>query len=142
MLPYGLDLPGVLGNEGAFIRTLERVRRGEIPCELMAALFGRIQDETLPVRVEGDVQFGVNRTKNGYLVWFINNKGVTHFMGEKATIDPNAVARVRVTLKRPAAAVRDAETEASIATDGQSFEVEVVPGGWRLLRVGAERGEK
>ena len=135
MLPYGLDVPGILGNEGAFIRTFERVRRGEIPCELMSALFGRIQDETLPVRVEGDIQFGVNRTKNGYLVWLTNNKGVTHFMGEKATIDPNAVARARVTLKRPAAAVQDAETEASVATDGQSFEVEVVPGGWRLVRV-------
>lgn len=65
----------------------------------MHALLKRAQDETMPVRVEGDVQWGVNRTKAGWLVWLINNKGVRKFQGEWEELDRKFDAKVRITLK-------------------------------------------
>lgn len=83
----------------------------------LAALFERIQRETMPVLVEGDVQWGVNRTSSGYLVWLINNRGVRKFRGEPAEFMPERTAKVTVT----------------VTATGAKTMIEVPPGAYRLL---------
>ena len=58
-----------------------------------------VQRDFMPVTVEGDIQWGVNRTRKGWLVWLMNNKGVTKFQGEDEEVDASATASVKVTLK-------------------------------------------
>jgi len=81
------------------------VLAGKLPLELMSTLMGRVSRETMPVHVEGDVQWGVNKVKSkkgkgkseeGWLVWLFNNKGVIKYIGEKQVCDPAATARAVV----------------------------------------------
>ena len=89
----------------------------------------------MPVRVEGDVQWGVNRTKGGYLVWLFNNEGVTHFMGEEQSLDASKTAHVRLSFgDRAPKSVADAETGAPFAV-AEGVSLDVPPGGWRLVAV-------
>ena len=53
----------------------------------------------MPVRVEGDIQWGCNLTKSGWLVWLINNKGVRKFVNEPEEFDMSKTATVKVTCK-------------------------------------------
>lgn len=64
----------------------------------LGVLFERIQRETMPVSVEGDIQWGVNRTSYGYLVWLINNRGVVQFKREPTDFLPEKTAKVSVTV--------------------------------------------
>lgn len=73
---------------------------GKQPVEVIAYFLGRVRDETMPVRVEGDVQWGVNRlTSGGWRLWVLNNKGITHYAREAAEIDHAADAHVEVTFR-------------------------------------------
>jgi hypothetical protein len=68
----------------------------------------------MPVKVEGDIQWGVNKTKDGWLVWLINNKGVVKFAGEPEELDPKAASTVKVTFK----------------ATGKVYEKTIAPGGY------------
>jgi len=73
---------------------------GEIENTKIKNLLRSLQDEYLPVKVEGDIQWGVNLAKNGWLVWLINNKGVTKWLFEPEEIDLSKTAEVKVTDKK------------------------------------------
>ena len=65
---------------------------GKQPVEVIAYFLGRVCDEAMPVKVEGDVQWGVNRLPSGgWRLWVLNNKGITHYAREAAEIDHAAV---------------------------------------------------
>ena len=80
---------------------------GDLPADIFSgrrtfpaldAFFAGIREEFFPVKVEGDVLWGLNRTGGGWLVWCLNNKGVTKFADAFEEIDGNAAAPVRVNL--------------------------------------------
>ena len=78
---------------------LHRYPSAECPDKAsLGILFERIQRETMPVSVEGDIQWGVNRTSYGYLVWLINNRGVVQFKREPTDFLPEKTAKVSVTV--------------------------------------------
>ena len=87
----------------AFERNGGKVHRYPSPgCDTpdkLKALLRTIQDETLPVRVEGDIQWGVNRNAEGWLVYLINNKGVIKFVDEPEEFVPEKTAHVTITVK-------------------------------------------
>ena len=72
--------------------------------EVIRGLLKRVQRETVPVTVDGDVQWGVNKVENlkggkverSWLVWMFNNKGVRKFVGEPEELDPSKTAHVTV----------------------------------------------
>ena len=76
----------------------------------------KIQDETMPVSVAGDIQWGVNKTSNGWLVWMINNKGVVKFCDEPEEFRPERTAHVVATVK----------------ATGEKFEADIAPGDFEL----------
>lgn len=77
----------------------KRIASGEKTFPVVDKLMRRLQDRFLPIAVEGDVQWGVNRTRKGWLVWFLNNKGVTKYALEEQIIDSAYDAEVKVTCK-------------------------------------------
>lgn len=90
---------------------------GAVDCPAIRGIFDKVQDELMPVTVTGDIQWGVNRTKKGWLVWLLNNRGVTHFAGEDEILDPGAASRVTVTEK----------------ATGRTETVVVGAGAWRVV---------
>lgn len=114
----------------------KRLIRGEGRCDLLWYLFDRIQRETIPVKVDGDIQWGLGRNSAGWLLWLVNNKGVAKFHGEPADIDKSKTATVAVSLGRlDGMKVRDAESGTAIDAPGGTFKVDVPPGGWRLVSI-------
>lgn len=131
MMPYGVNLPHELELESAMLRQFNRLRNREITCEIMRLIFARIQEDSMPIRVEGDVQWGVNKTARGWFVWMFNNKGVTHFMGEPQQINENAAARVNLVFDGfTPQMICDAETWEDLPT---TFKVPA--GRWRLVEI-------
>ena len=96
---------------------VRRMVSGELEFPIIRKVLRTLQDELMPVTVEGDIQWGVNRTKTGWLVWLLNNKGVTKFAGEPERLDPAAAAKVTVTLK----------------ATGERKDVTVGPGDWATV---------
>ena len=92
--------------------------------EKLRALLRAIQDETMPVRVEGDIQWGVNEVEvegrgreRRWLVYLINNRGVIKFADEPEEFDPEKTAHVTVTVK----------------STGEKLVADVKPGDFKLL---------
>ena len=85
--------------------------------EKLRELLLKIQTETMPVSVVGDIQWGVNKTSKGYLVYLINNKGVKSYFGEVEEFIKERIAKVTVRCK----------------ASGETRTVEVKPGDFKLL---------
>ena len=79
----------------------------------------KIQDETMPVSVVGDIQWGVNKTSKGWLVWMINNKGVVKFSDEPEEFRKERTAHVVATFK----------------ATGEKFEADIAPGDFKLWEI-------
>ena len=89
----------------------------------------------MPLRVSGDVQFGVNRTSKGLLLWLFNNKGVVKFFEEPEELDCAKTALVTVDLKNMSPdTVKDPYTSEFFPKKGK-FALKVPPGGWRLVQI-------
>ncbi len=58
-----------------------------------------LADQYLPVVVSGEVQFLVNRTKQGWIVGLINNQGVTKENMRPVKVDPSKKQTVRIGLR-------------------------------------------
>ena len=87
--------------------------------ESLRELLLKIQDETMPVKVEGDIMWGVNRTSKGWLLWLVNNKGVKSFIGSPEEFDAKRTAHVVATCK----------------ATGEKFTADVPPGEFRLIEI-------
>ena len=119
-------------------------------------------NQAVPVRVTGDIQWGVNlvvdgscscreeaschsatTTKdNNYLVWLINNKGIVKYFGEPADVDLSKTATVTVGLGRLADFVPfDADSGERLPVTDGAFQVSVPPGDVRFVRIGLQKGE-
>ena len=67
--------------------------------EKLERLLLAIRDETMPFAVEGDIQWGVNKTEKGWLLYLINNKGVIKFSDEPEEYNLAKTAKVTVRCK-------------------------------------------
>ena len=108
---------------------------------LLKHLFRRIQSETMPIRVVGDCQWGVNRTPTGHLVWIFNNKGVRKWKLEPEQLDPTQTAQVTVLLGAGRVTeLRDVRTGKRLTARDGKLCLPVPPGGWMV--VSATEGER
>ena len=135
MMPYGIELPQDLENERHALEVFKKLQERTVPCRIMGAVFARVCAETLPFRVRGDVQYGLNRTAGGWLFWLFNNRGIRHYAGEPEEIDASAESEVQLVFgdRRPVS-VQDAESGRS-EPFGDSCRVRVPPGGWRIFKI-------
>jgi len=156
-LPDALNAPVKFGSP-AFNAARLSLLNGSVELTLLRELLTTVQGETIPVKVDGDIQWGVNivvgescsgrkdedghsptPTQNSnsksYLVWLVNNKGVVKFIGEPQELDPKKAATVALSMrnvKDPSAYVfRDADTGSEIDPKA----VTVGPGDVRFITV-------
>lgn len=90
-------------HENRFYVKLLKVQNGTYRFPIYARLIDEVGRRFVPVKVEGDIQWGVNLVEaeagDHWLVWLINNKGYRHFQGEPDEYDESATAEVTVTLR-------------------------------------------
>ena len=111
---------------------------GNLPADVFAgrrtfpkldSFFANVRDRFFPVKVDGDVLWGLNRTKRGWWVWCMNNKGVTKFADAFEEIDESAASEIRVNFGAAASArVRELLSERDVSVSGGGF-VWTVPAG-------------
>jgi hypothetical protein len=101
---------------------LREITSGRAEFAVIRHLLRTAQDETMPVKVTGDIQWGVNKTERGFLVWLINNKGVKKYSFEPEEFDASATAEVQIVCK-PTREVRN---------------VKVGPGKWTFVEMSAK----
>ena len=110
---------------------------GERRFGIIRRLLETAQAETLPVAVRGNVQYGLNRTTDGWVLWLINNDGVTHYTYEPEEFDPNGNSSVAVDLRglRGVSVVDLRSGETVSADESGKFSVRVDAGRWKMLKI-------
>ena len=77
------------------------------PTVISKSRLSRLTGECLPIEVSGDpIEYGMNRTTNGWVVELVNNSGVVKKPDQPAIIDPTAIVRVVLRPKFPTATAR------------------------------------
>ena len=110
-------MPSRYAASDQFVDNLLGLISGRRTLEVIRHLLARVQDEAMPCRVEGDCQWGVNRTKDGWLFWAINNKGVEKFSNEPERLDHSKTVHVKAVFKPSAG--------------GRTIEFDLAPGEWK-----------
>lgn len=114
--------------------SVSHTRRGLLQFPFIQDVLKRLTEETIPFRVEGDIQFGINKTKGGWLIYLINNKGVTKMADTPEKTDPKAAAKIVVRWNNlPVNNVRELLTCETVPVNGNSTAVTVPPGEIRIL---------
>ena len=107
---------------------------------LIGRLMEQIVREVLPVAVEGDIEYGLNRVDGGWWLYLINNRGVTKFTQTPDELDPAETARVTVDLRALRVnGVRELLTNepAAFDRDKNKFTIQVGPGDIRIVEIKA-----
>ena len=112
------------------------IRAGTGELGIVRRILGDAQDRFVPVRVDGDVAWGLSKTGKGWFLWLMNNKGVVKYAGEPAEFDMSKAASVKVDLRSLSGlAPRDAESGEPIPVKDGCFAVKVDPGAMRFVAV-------
>ena len=123
-------------DDTGYLELRRSIIADEAELGLIRYLLDRVQRETIPVSVAGDIQWGVNKTASGYLVWLINNKGIAKYVGEPADVDTSKTATVSLAMRNvkdlSTFVFRDADT--GVVVDPSA--VTVAPGDVRFITVG------
>lgn len=67
---------------------------------LIDKVLRRFAAETLPVKVEGDIQYGINKNQKGWRIYLINNKGVIKFTDKEEQHDLKHIKTVKISFPK------------------------------------------
>jgi len=105
--------------------------------KIFSQLMHQINQESLPLRVEGDIEYQINRNANGWVVTLINNNGLFKPLWEEPVADPEKTAHVEVTLLARAKRARVWLDEKSLDVERQAgrsrVRIAVPPGEIRII---------
>jgi hypothetical protein len=97
-----------------------------------------IVSEVLPLEVKGDIEYGLNKLADGWLLYLINNKGVAKFTNKDQILDMTKTAKVEVFLRNIKASamteLRGGEV-LPINEKTNCFSIEVPPGDVRVIKI-------
>ena len=113
------------------------LKDGEI-CEELGHVIRKIAAEQLPVSVEGDIQYLVNRTHDGVFVALFNNygSGVNRtWENPDPDPDPKETQKVVITSKHPAAEVCELLSPKTLGIQGNRIETSVIGGDVQIVRI-------
>jgi hypothetical protein len=115
---------------------LQAMRSGQWKFKYVKDLMDCITPGLLPVKVEGDIQYGVNKVAGGWWLYLFNNKGVTKFADSAATFDPRKRATVSGRSdKLGPCRVTDLVSGEAVAGRTGSFRMDIDPGTFRILKL-------
>ncbi len=123
------------GKEAAE-RALAKIRIGE-PCRFrdIEWLIEELEHTILPVKVSGPVQYGINETADGLLVYLINNEGVVKFPDKVQQIAPGGTS-VTVDFSRLGSGrVMETVENREVAFRASRVELKVPYGDIRVLKI-------
>ena len=99
---------------------------------------GNFVKEVLPLEVKGDIQYGLSKLSDGWLLYLINNKGVTKFTNKEQVLDIAKTAKVEVSLKDiRISKITELREQITIPMDDKikSFTIDVPPGDIRVIKI-------
>ena len=100
-------------------------------------LFDRLEEKTVPLKVNGFIQWGLNKTREGYLVYLVNNAGVEKEMDKAQKIAPG-VERVEIDVRQiPHASARELLTGTNLG-NGDFITWEVPNGDLSVIEIKAK----
>lgn len=108
---------------------------------LVAALMRQVVKEVLPVGVQGDIEYGLNRVSDGWWVYLINNKGVTKFTKTPDELNPAETAHVTIDLRAlGATSACELREDKPVAIDSvkNAISIDVGPGDIRVVKIVAK----
>ena len=115
---------------------IKSIYRGERTFPEVEKRLAALQRDLFPFEVEGDCQYGANRTKDGWWLWVFNNKGVVKFADTAERIDHAKDAKISVSLgKVRAKAVVELMTGEAVSTPGGRFTAVIPAGDFRVFEV-------
>ena len=115
----------------------EDIRAGRLRFPAIEKFFAEVRDELFPVKVDGDVLWGMNRRPNGWWLWCLNNKGVVKFADAFEEIDEGAASTIRVNPNGfRAGRVRELLSGRDCKLSDGSFEWTVPAGGLAVFEMG------
>ena len=98
-------------------------------------LFDRLMPSLTPAKVTGDIQYGFNRTKDGWILYLVNNGGVTKFGDKLPEYDPKGT-EVTVDFSRlPHASVRELVANRPFALEGETLKITIPSGDLAALEL-------
>ena len=126
-----------VSSEKSVLSDAEReIRSGNGELGLIRYVLDTVQDRYIPIKVSGDVFWGLSRAKGGWFLWLFNNRGVIKYAGEPQEIDDTKKSTVSVDLRTLAGcSVFDADTQEEIETHATGFVLDVPAGGMRFVTI-------
>jgi hypothetical protein len=118
-------------------------KSGKLIFPYIRELLDGICGESLPIKVTGDIQFGLNKTKTGWWIYLLNNKGVYRLYGDPEKFDPNRTATVTVDVSRlNPKTVRELFSKQNVSVNNGKVTLTVGPGDLKCLRVDCQDGSE
>jgi hypothetical protein len=116
-------LPDLLGED-------ERVT--PFAAHMLAHVFA----DATPVRVNGDVEYLINRANNGWVVTLLNNNGVYKTQQGMAQVDRNAYVNVAISLRgEKILSATDWSSDAALKVQSDQINVRIAPGGVAIVEL-------
>ena len=117
-------------------RALKDVELGEpIRYPDLEWIFDGLERKLLPIRVTGFVQYGINRTADGWLVYLVDNSGVIKKADCPQEIQPGGTEVVVDLSRIPHGEVRELVVGGEVAHDGDKIRLTVPHGDIRVISV-------
>src|SRR6185503_19628300 len=144
----------IVSNGGDPLVTVNKVGAGRVVFAALPDLLG--EDERItpfaahmlahvfagaaPIKVNGDVEYLINRNSNGWVVTLINNNGVYKPQQGMAQVDRNAVVTATITLPSPEIKtavdwISEKNIEVTNQTGGSVIRVSIPPGGISVVEL-------
>ena len=102
----------------------------------VAHLLAHLASEATPLRVEGDVEYLINRNSRGWVVTLFNDNGVFKPQQGLAQVDRSAVATAKITMRAEGiASAVEWTSDRPVATDKNSVTVSIPAGGIAVVEL-------
>ena len=109
---------------------------GKLKYPYVEQLLSLICPEVTPVKVDGDVKFGLNKNSTGWWLYIFNNKGVMKFHGEKEYLDKNRTAKVKIDFKKlKIRSIRELRSGKAYTAKNNKMELQIGPGDFKIFEL-------
>ena len=96
----------------------------------------RLQKELFPFEVDGDILYGANKTKDGWILWLMNNKGITKFTDTPEMVDPAKQAKVSINLQSADIAMAvELRSRKNIPVENRRMNIKVDSGDLAIIKI-------
>ena len=117
--------------------TVGDIKAGRLKFPTVERMLEGLQRDLFPFAVEGDCQYGANRTKDGWWLWVFNNKGVRKFADTFETIDRSRDSEISVRFTHAAPApVKELVSGKSVHVSDGRFAFTVPAGDFAIFEIG------